>query len=203
MFYDDPKNHNMKHNPFKALISPRPIAWVSTVDGDGVLNLAPFSFFNAVSERPQMIFFAPNGPRPSGGEKDTLLNIEKSGEFVVNLCSYDLRDAMNTSSAHVGPEVDEFALAGLTPEPSVHINVPRIKEAPAALECKFLMNVTLPTNNPKTKNNMVIGEVVGIHIDDSIIDDGMINMAKYRPLARLGYMDYGTTDNVFEILRPD
>ena len=203
MFYDDPKNHNMKHNPFKALISPRPIAWVSTVDGDGVLNLAPFSFFNAVSGRPQMIFFAPNGPRPSGGEKDTLLNIERSGEFVVNLCSYDLRDAMNKSSAHVGPEVDEFALAGLTPEPSINVNVPRIKEAPAALECKFLMNVTLPTNNPKTKNNMVIGEVVGIHIDDSIIDDGMIDMAKYRPLARLGYMDYGTTDNVFEILRPD
>ena len=203
MFYDDPKKHNLKHNPFKALVSPRPIAWVSSMDTEGVLNLAPFSFFNAVSERPQMIFFAPNGPRPTGGEKDTLVNIEQTGEFVVNLCNYDLRDAMNESSAHVGPEVDEFALAGLTPEPSVNVKVPYIKEAPAALECKFLMNVTLPTSNPKTKNNMVIGEVVGIHISDDIIDDGMIDMAKYRPLARLGYMDYGTTDNVFEMLRPD
>lgn len=203
MFYDDPKKHNLKHNPFKALVSPRPIAWVSSMSTDGVLNLAPFSFFNAVSERPQMIFFAPNGPRPTGGEKDTLVNIEQTGEFVVNLCNYDLRDAMNQSSAHVGPEVDEFALAGLTPEPSINVKVPYIKEAPAALECKFLMNITLPTNNSKTKNNMVIGEVVGIHIDDNIIDGGMIDMAKYRPLARLGYMDYGTTDNVFEILRPD
>lgn len=203
MFYDDPKKHNLKHNPFKALVSPRPIAWVSSMDTEGVLNLAPFSFFNAVSERPQMIFFAPNGPRPTGGEKDTLVNIEQTGEFVVNLCNYDLRNAMNESSAHVGPEVDEFALAGLTPEPSVNVKVPYIKEAPAALECKFLMNVTLPTNNPKSKNNMVLGEVVGIHIDDGIIDGGMIDMAKYRPLARLGYMDYGTTDNVFEILRPD
>ena len=203
MFYDAPAKHNLKHNPFKALVSPRPIAWVSSMDTEGALNLAPFSFFNAVSERPQMVFFAPNGPRPTGGEKDTLVNIEQTGEFVVNLCNYDLRDAMNESSAHVAPDVDEFALAGLTPEPSVNVKVPYIKEAPAALECKFLMNVTLPTNNPKSKNNMVIGEVVGIHIDDGIIDGGMIDMAKYRPLARLGYMDYGTTDNVFEMLRPD
>lgn len=203
MFYDDPKTHNLKHNPFKALVSPRPIAWVSSHDTEGVLNLAPFSFFNAVSESPQMVFFAPNGPRPGGGVKDTLVNIEQTNEFVVNLCNSDLRDAMNKSSAHVDPSVDEFELSGLTPEPSVNVKVPRIKEAPAALECKFLMNINLPSNHPKRQNNMVIGEVVGIHIDDAIIDDGMIDMMKYRPLSRLGYMDYSVVDNVFEMLRPD
>jgi len=203
MFYDDPKQHNLKHNPFKALIAPRPIAWVSSVDLDGVLNLAPFSFFNAVSDQPPMVVFAPNGPRPGGGAKDTLTNIEKTNEFVVNLCNWDLREAMNVSSANVGPEIDEFALAGLMPAESVHVATPRIAEAPASLECVFITRLRLPSTNPKIENNVVIGRVVGIHIADSIIADGMIDMAAYRPVARLGYMDYSVVDNVFEMLRPD
>ncbi len=184
-------------------VVPRPIAWVSSMDLDGVLNLAPFSFFNAVADQPPMIVFAPNGPRPGGGAKDTLANIEKTNEFVVNLCSWELREAMNASSANVDPEVDEFKLAGLTAAPSVHVKTPRVKEAPASLECRFVTRLRLPSSNPDIENNMVIGEVVGIHIDDAIIDDGMIDMAAYRPLARLGYMDYTTVDSVFEMLRPD
>ena len=147
--------------------------------------------------------FAPNNPRPGGGTKDTLRNIEQTNEFVVNLCGYDLREQMNTSSAHVDPEIDEFALAGLTAEPCVHVSVPRVGEAPVALECTFLTRLRLPSTSPKVENNLVIGQVVGIHIDDAIISDGLIDMAAYRPLARLGYMDYTMVDHVFSMRRPD
>jgi flavin reductase (DIM6/NTAB) family NADH-FMN oxidoreductase RutF len=203
MFYDASGPHGLKHNPFKALVAPRPIAWVSSISDDGVINLAPFSFFNAMADSPPVIVFAPNGPRPGGGVKDTLINIEETGEFVVNLCSSDLRDPMNTSSAHVGPEVDEFELAGLTPAPSKLVKPPCIAEAPAALECVHLMTVNLPSNHPKRRNNTVFGQVVGVHISDDIVKDGMVQMDKYQPLARLGYMDYSTLGDVFEMLRPD
>ena len=203
MFYDDPKKHGLKFNPLKALVAPRPIAWVSSHSVDGVLNLAPYSFFNAVAEFPPMIVFAPNGPPPSGGTKDTLSNIEKTNEFVVNLCNYDLREQMNLSSAHVGPEVDEFALTGLTPVPCVHVKVPRVKEAPVSLECVFMQRVRLPSTSPKVENNVVFGRVVGVHISDDIIVDGRVNMMKYRPIARMGYMDYTVVDNVFSMDRPD
>ena len=203
MFYDDPKKHNLRHNPFKALVAPRPIAWVSSMDGNGVLNLAPFSYFNAVADTPPMIFFSPNGPRPKGGMKDTLNNIEETNEFVVNLCSWELRDAMNKSSAHVDPDVDEFALAGVTPADCVHVKVPRVKEAPASLECRFLTRISMPSSNATSRNNMIIGEVVGVHIDDRIIEDGMVNTAAYHPLARHGYMDYSATETVFAMQRPE
>jgi flavin reductase (DIM6/NTAB) family NADH-FMN oxidoreductase RutF len=203
MFYDDPGKHNLRHNPFKALVAPRPIAWVSSVDADGVANLAPFSFFNAVSERPPTVVFAPNNPRPNGGTKDTLRNIEQTNEFVVNLCGYDLREQMNATSAHVPSEVDEFELAGLTRAECVHVSVPRVNEAPVSLECRFHSRVRLPSTSPKVENNVVFGTVVGIHIDDRIIRDGMIDMAAYRPLARLGYMDYTSVESVFSMDRPD
>lgn len=203
MFYDDPSQHNLRHSPFKALVSPRPIAWVSTIDINGVANIAPYSFFNAVSERPPMVIFAPNGPRPSGGAKDTLVNIEQTNEFVINLCGWELREQMNISSAHVASEIDEFELTGLTPADCMHINAPRIAEAPASLECRFHSRIRLPSTNPKAENNVVIGEVVGIHIADEIIVDGMIDMAKYQPIARLGYMDYTRVEHTFEMLRPD
>ena len=120
MFFDDRRKHGLRHNPFKALVAPRPIAWVSSVDVDGVANLAPFSYFNACADRPPTIVFAPNNPRPNGEGKDTLRNIEQTNEFVVNLAGYDLRLAMNETSAHVDSSVDEFELAGLTAVPSVH-----------------------------------------------------------------------------------
>jgi flavin reductase (DIM6/NTAB) family NADH-FMN oxidoreductase RutF len=203
VFYEDPKKHNLRHSPFKALIAPRPIAWVSSQDVDGILNLAPFSFFNAVAEFPPTIVFAPNNPRPGGGTKDTLRNIEQTNEFVVNLCNEALKDQMNKSAAHVAPDVDEFEVCGLTPEPCVHVAVPRVKEAPVSMECRFVTRLRLPSSNPKVENNLVIGHVVGIHISDAIIEDGMINMSKYRPLARCGYMDYTVVDEVFDLPRPD
>ncbi len=203
MFYEDPSKHGLAYNPFKALVSPRPIAWVSTQDVNGVLNLAPYSFFNAMAEFPPTVVFAPNNPRMGGGRKDTLANIEQTNQFVINLCSYDLREQMNTSSAHVGPEVDEFALSGVTPAPSTNVKPPRVKEALAALECEFMFRVRLPSTNPKVENNAVFGRVVGVHIDDSIIENGKVRMDLYKPLARLGYMDYTFVENVFAMDRPD
>ena len=204
MYISDTENHGLKFNPFKALVAPRPIAWVSTQDTKGVLNLAPYSFFNAMADSPPTIVFAPNNPRLGGGRKDTLTNIETTNQFVVNLCSYNLREQMNTSSAHVDPEVDEFELAGLTPEPSKKVKPPRVKAALAALECEFMFRVRLPSTHPKIENNAVFGRVVGIHIDDSILGaDGLVQMDKYQPLARLGYMDYTFVEKVFAIDRPD
>ena len=203
MFYDDPRNHGLPYNPFKALVAPRPIAWVSSQDPDGVLNLAPYSFFNAMADSPPIIVFAPNNPRMGGGRKDTLTNIEAMNEFVVNLCSLDLAEQMNQSSAHVPPDADEFALAGLTPAPSNKVKVPRVKEALAALECEFMFRVRLPSSHPKIENNAVFGKVVGVHIDDSILEDGMVQMDRYKPLARLGYMDYTHVESVFAMDRPD
>ena len=203
MFFDDQRKHGLRHNPFKALVAPRPIAWVSSVDTEGVANLAPFSYFNACADRPPTIMFAPNNPRPNGENKDTLRNIEQTNEFVVNLVGYDLREEMNLTSAHVGASVDEFELAGLTPAPSVHVKAPRVAEAPVSLECRFLTRLRLPSDHPRVENNLVIGTVVGTHIADDIIRDGMIDMAAYRPVARLGYMDYTSVETVFEMLRPD
>ena len=203
MFYEDPKKHGLRYSPFKAIVAPRPIAWVSSQDADGALNLAPYSFFNAMSEQPPIIVFAPNNPRPGGGRKDTLANIEQTNEFVVNLCNYDLREQMNQSSAHVPPDADEFALSGLTPAPSNKVKPPRVKEALAALECEFMFRVRLPSTNPKAENNAVFGKVVGVHIDDSIIRDGLVDMGLYKPLARLGYMDYSYVEHVFAMDRPD
>ena len=203
MFFDDHRKHGLRHNPFKALVAPRPIAWVSSVSAGGIANLAPFSYFNACADRPPTVMFAPNNPRPNGEGKDTLRNIEQTNEFVVNLAGYDLREPMNLTSAHVDASVDEFELAGLTPAPSVHVKAPRVEEAPVSLECRFLTRLRLPSDHSAIENNVVIGQVVGTHIADRIIRDGMIDMAAYRPVARLGYMDYTSVETVFEMLRPD
>ena len=172
MFYADHRKHGLRHSPFKALVAPRPIAWVSSLSTEGVVNLAPYSFFNAMADSPPIIVFAPNNPRLGGGRKDTLENIEQTGEFVVNLCNWDLRLPMNESSAHVPPEVDEIELAGLTAAPSEIVKPPRVAEAPAALECEFLFRVRLPGSSPKIENNACFGRVVGVHISDDIIVDG-------------------------------
>ena len=156
-----------------------------------------------MAESPPIIVFAPNNPRIGGGRKDTLENIEQTGDFVVNLCNWDLRDAMNASSAHVPPDVDEIALAGLTAVPSEIVNAPRVAEAPASLECEFLFRVRLPGASPKIENNACFGRVVGIHISDEIIVDGMVDMGRYRPIARCGYMDYALVESVFSMDRPD
>lgn len=202
MFYDTIENkHGLKHDPFKALIVPRPIGWISTISKDGVANIAPYSFFNAVAEKPHYVVFG------SAGMKDSLRNINETGEFVCSLANYDLRYEMNATSAAVPHGVDEFPLAGLTAASCRLVKPPRVKEAPAAFECKLWQTLDLPPAAPGQRSGytMVIGQVVGIHIDDRYVKDGLIDTGAMRPIARLGYMDYGVVnpENVFTINRPE
>ena len=202
MFYDAIENkHGMKHDPFKALMVPRPIGWISTISTEGVANIAPYSFFNAVAERPSYVVFG------SAGIKDSLKNINDTGEFCCSLANWDLRDAMNTTSASVPHGVDEFPLAGITAKASKLVKPPHVKESPAVFECKLWKTIDLPPIAPNQRSGytMVIGMVVGIHIDDRYVKDGMVDTGAMRPIARLGYMDYGVInpENVFTILRPE
>jgi flavin reductase (DIM6/NTAB) family NADH-FMN oxidoreductase RutF len=202
MFYETKDPHGLKHNPFKSLIVPRPIGWVSTQDSEGVVNLAPYSYFNGVGSEPPTVMFASEGTHTAGNFKDSATNVGETGEFVCNLATWELREAMNATSAQVARAVDEFELAGLTPTASRLVKPPRVKESPVHLECTHLKTVELPSNDPDRPNLIVFGRVVGIHIDDSIIADGMIDMDVFRPIARLGYMDYTVVDNVFTMRRP-
>lgn len=198
MFYETKDNkHGLRHDPFKALVAPRPIGWISTLSSDGVLNLAPYSYFNGISDRPKFVMFS------SGGRKDSVVNAEATGEFVCSMATYELKDEMNQTSAQVGPEIDEMALAKLESAPSTLVKPPRVARSPAALECKYHQTVVLPGVNGLDGNYLVIGQVVGIYIADEFIADGMVDITKYRPIARLGYMDYTVVDEVFSMMRPD
>lgn len=199
MFYETDKNdHGLKYNPIKAIIAPRPIGWISSIDANGKANLAPYSFFNGVSAEPPIIGFASAGGKIGIDEgKDTLRNINETGEFCVNIVSYALRDAMNTSSGNYAHGVDEFELAGLTKAKSTLIAAPYVAESPVALECK--LHSTTDVTDGCT---WVMGHVVGIHIDEQHIKDGILDVTSYRPLARLGYHDYSVVDEVFALKRP-
>ncbi|MBX3508701.1 MAG: flavin reductase family protein [Parvibaculum sp.] len=197
MFYDAGRNdHGLRHDPFKALVVPRPIGWISSVSREGILNLAPYSFFNAVSTDPHIVAFA------SYGRKDSLVNAEEQGEFVCNLATFDQRDGVNISSATVGPEVDEFALAGLSTEPSRMVKPPRVKGAPVHFECVWLQTMPMKGRDGRLSYFLVFGEVVGIHIEDRFIHDGIVDTAAMKPIARLGYHDYSVVDEVFTMKRP-
>jgi flavin reductase (DIM6/NTAB) family NADH-FMN oxidoreductase RutF len=195
MHYDTiARNHGLRHDPFKALVVPRPVGWVSTIGADGVPNLAPYSFFNAVSDRPPMLMFS------SAGTKDSLRNVLDSGEFTCSIATWPLREAMNLSSAPVAPGVDEFRLAGLTPAPSRFVKPARVAESPAAFECRLWKTLPLPGDG----YTVVFGSVVGIYIDDAFIADGLVRTGDMRALARLGYMDYSvlTPESLFTMNRP-
>ena len=198
MFYDAIENaHGLKHDPFKALVSPRPIGWISSLDKDGRLNLAPYSYFNAVSDRPHIVMFS------SSGRKDSIANIEDTGEFVCSLATFDLKDRMNQSSAPYPREISEFREAGLETAPSRLVKPPRVAASPVALECRYLQTIALADENGVPAESwVVLGQVVGIHIDDALITDGMVDITKARPIARLGYMDYAVVDAVFAMPRP-
>ena len=201
MFYETRDNkHGLKHDPFKALAVPRPIGWVSTLSRSGICNIAPYSFFNAVGEKPHYVIFS------SAGRKDSLLNIEETGEFVCSLATWDLRHNMNMTSAAVPRGIDEFPIGDLTAAPSRLVKPPRVKESPAAFECRHWKTVELPPleSGGKPANSVVFGQVVGIYIDDSFIKGGIVDTGAMRPIARLGYMDYAvvTPETVFSINRP-
>jgi flavin reductase (DIM6/NTAB) family NADH-FMN oxidoreductase RutF len=198
MFYETGSNdHGLMHDPFKAIVSPRPIGWIGTRGRDGSINLAPYSFFNAVSDRPKIVMFS------SSGHKHSVRNAQETGVFTANLASGDLAVQMNESSAAVPYGVDEFALAGLTPAAGRLVDAPRVGEAHAALECR-VTEILRPTTlaGQASESYMVFGQVVAIHIDDAIIRDGRLDMALARPLARLGYMDYSESSTIFSMKRP-
>ena len=201
MHYDSVENkHGLKHDPFKAIVAPRPIGWVGTISDDGVTNLAPYSFFNAVSDRPHYVMFA------SAQRKDTLKNIEANGEFTCSLSNWATRDGMNISSAPVPETEDEFMLANLETAPSKFVAPPRVAGAPAALECKHWKTIEMPDVAEKGDRGhfVVFGQVVGIYINDDFIKDGMLDTAAMRPIARMGYMDYATVtpETTFTLNRP-
>ena len=202
MFYKTSEPHGLPHNPFKSCVAPRPIAWVSSIHPSGVVNLAPYSFFNAVASDPPMVMISFNGYHQHGGEKDTLYNIKSSGEFVVNMVPLALKDVMNVTTAPVAHEVDELALAGLTTEDAVLVKPPRVKEAPIHLECALHEEIQLPCTLENSINTMIIGQVLGVHIADEVLTDGMVDLSMIQPLARLGYLQYSAVENQFEMVRP-
>lgn len=194
-----------KHTVYNALVLPRPIGWISTLGSDGVINLAPFSFFNSLSADPPCVMYCPNSFKPGTREhKDSLSNVEATGEFVFNMCTYALREQMIITAAHSPASVDEMAQAGLEAAASVNVKPPRVKASPIAMECKLLQVVDLPRPADGSRANVVIGQVVGIHIADEVISDGIIDVKKLDPLARLGYLDYARLDldNMFSLRPP-
>lgn len=192
------RDHGLRHDPFKALVTPRPIGWIATLDAAGRGNLAPYSFFNAVSDSPPMVVFS------SGGVKDSLRNVLATGEFTCSMASWDLREAMNLSSAPVAAGVDEFELAGLAKAPSRFVKPPRVAAAPAALECRLWKTVELPPGRHGDAYTVVFGEVVGIYIDDAFVQDGIVRTEQMQPIARMGYMSYArvTPEHSFNLNRP-
>ena len=199
-FYQPSEGHGLAHDPFNALVAPRPIGWISSRSRDGVLNLAPYSFFNAFNYTPPLVGFA------SIGYKDSVRNIEETGEFGWNLATRPLAEAMNQSCAAVGPEVDEFQLAGLTPEPSRVIGVPRVKETPVSFECRLSQILRLTgADGTETDTWMVFGEVVGVHITRHLLKDGVYQTADAEPILRGGGpADYFgiSPDKSFQMYRP-
>lgn len=203
MFYDAIKNdHGFQYDPFKAIVAPRPIGWISSMAADGTVNLAPYSFFNAFAQAPHYVAFG-SGVSVSDGMKDSLSNIEETGEFVLNLVTWNLRDEMNASSRNAPPEIDEFDEAGLTKEPSVLVKPPRVAGVAAAMECRHFQTVPLPSDDGSVHDHMVIGRVLGIYIDDAFINDGRVDTAGMQPVARLGYSEYAVVTEAFRMRRPD
>ena len=195
------KTAGLSHNPLKAIVSPRPIAWVSSRGADGSINLAPYSFFNAVSEDPAMLFFSA-AVLAGGQRKDSLRNIEETGEFTVNVVGEAQFDAMNISSGNFPYGDNEFIHAGLEMVASETVATPRVGGAAAAMECKLHDTIQLPRNSDDRGYVMVIGTITGIHVDDDVVVDGKIAYDRFVPVSRLGYRDYGRVTDVFEAARP-
>ena len=206
MFYEPKKkNHGLAHNPFNSLIIPRPIGWVSSLDLDGIPNLAPYSFFNAVSYQPPTVMFSSGTGSAKDGLKDSLRNIESTKEFVCNLATWDFRKEMNESSINVPLAVDEITMTGLTTLESRLISAPRLAEAPVNLECKYLKSILVPGWSTTDNFKIVLGEVIGVHIKDEFItQEGIVDIAALQPIGRLGGNDYTVVNaqSFFTLKRP-
>lgn len=202
MHYETKKNnHGLPHDPYKAIVAPRPIGWIGSQDINGIRNLAPYSYFNGVSDNPHYVMFS------SVGIKDSLRNIEQTRVFTASLATYKLFEQMNVSSVAADTEIDEFKLSGLKVRKAKYVDAPCVADSPAVLECELWQVIDLPHSSRKDNsgNYIVIGHVVGIYIDDSYITDGLFNTRMAEPLGRLGYMDYGVinADNIFSKNRPE
>jgi flavin reductase (DIM6/NTAB) family NADH-FMN oxidoreductase RutF len=200
MFYQCDKRDRsiLPHDPFKAIVAPRPIGWISSINAKGEVNLAPYSFFNGINSRPAMVMFA------SEGRKDSVRNIEETGEFVCNLATWELREAMNETSVPMPHGQNEMVRAKLAPAPSVIVKPPRVAAAPCALECKLVRIVQLTTHRQEpVDSHVVFGEVVGVHIEDRFIKNGILDTAALKPVARCGYDQYAVVESLFSMSRPE
>ncbi|KPQ07992.1 MAG: DIM6/NTAB family protein [Rhodobacteraceae bacterium HLUCCA12] len=199
MFYRPADGHGLPHNPFNALVTPRPIGWIATRGADGADNLAPYSFFNAVAYVPPQVMFSSTGAKPDrDGTKDSVAQIRETGVFCVNVVSEAMLHAMNTTSAGLPRDVSEFERAGLERAACNEIDCARVAGAPAALECRVTQIVPLPGK----ANTAVFGEVVGIHLRDDCLVNGIFDITRFNPVARLGYRDYSIVRETFTLLRP-
>jgi len=198
MFYEPKDGHGLKHNPFNAVVTPRPIGWIST-RAEGLDNLAPYSFFNAVAYTPPQVMFASTSAKQDRGDtKDSVANIRASGVFCVNIVEYAAREVMNQSSGSWDKETDEFDLSGAEKAECQVIDCPRVGTAPASMECRMTQIVDLEGEH----NFLVLGEVVGMHLRDDCVEEGKFDILKYQPLTRLGYRDYSRITEVFSLKRP-
>jgi flavin reductase (DIM6/NTAB) family NADH-FMN oxidoreductase RutF len=197
-FYEPKNGHQLPHDPFKAIVAPRPIGWISTVDAEGRPNLAPYSFFNAFCDSPPVVGFS------SSGRKNSQRNVEETGEFVVNLATSRQAHAMNRTSAALPHGVNKFEVAGLRAAPSRLVRPPRVADAPAALECRLLLVLPITDLDGKpTPNTLILGQVVGVHIDPAFLKEGLFDIVAAGTIARCGYRgDYAEVTRVFEMLRP-
>jgi flavin reductase (DIM6/NTAB) family NADH-FMN oxidoreductase RutF len=203
MYYEPGRTpHGLPHDPFKSCVVPRPIGWISTVDAAGRHNLAPFSQFQNVTFDPPIVMFAAN-QNSSGGRKDSVRNAEQAGEFVWNMATWDLREAVNASAQELPSEVDEFELAGLDKAPSRLVRPMRVARSPIQFECVYLNTLRFPGNGPMGSADVVFGRVVAVHIADDAIDaDGRVDVLKLRPIARMGYFEYTSVDSKFSMVIP-
>jgi flavin reductase (DIM6/NTAB) family NADH-FMN oxidoreductase RutF len=198
MFYDTRDGSlPLKHDPFKAIVAPRPIGWITSISARGELNLAPYSYFNGVLSRPNLVMFS------SEGFKDSVGNIRETGEFVCSLATWDLREQMNATSAPLPHGINEMERAGLAPAPSKLVKPPRVAASPCALECKLIKIVELnDVDGTSLDGHVVIGRVIGVHIADRFIKDGRLDTAAMKPIARCGYDEYAVVERMFAMTRP-
>jgi flavin reductase (DIM6/NTAB) family NADH-FMN oxidoreductase RutF len=201
MYYDtDTNDHGLPFNPLKACVVPRPIGWMTTINPEGTVNLAPFSFFNLLSYDPPFVLFSAGAHEEDGGKKDSIANVETTGEFVYNMATWAQKDQMNQTAWIVDRNIDEMTAAGLEPLPSRRVRPPRVKGSPVHFECRLHQIVRLPGNKPSSDHHVVIGHVIAVHIDDAVLTaDGRIDILKIRPIARLGYKDYASVDAIFQM----
>ena len=199
MFYEPDKRDRklLPYDPFKAIVAPRPIGWITSISAKGEVNLAPYSYFNGVNSRANLVMFA------SEGRKDSANNIAETREFVCSLATWDLRDAMNVTSAPLPHGVNKMERAGLAPAPSRMVKPPRVATSPCALECRLIKIVALETaGGEPVDGHVVLGQVVGVYIDDRFIVDGLLDTAAMKPIARCGYDQYAVVESVFSMTRP-